>query len=168
MNHPFSFNNSLGFAGGKHYQKITILIFRLVLQNFAILIFFPISTCIFFPYFFDKSTQRVPSLFLCFLFDIFFFVKLIMACRLCDIYAREYNDSNVYAMITRLVWTIWTPMSAVPKKAVELNHSLPREWLSIRMNNGRMRGEISTQYSEKLFCYVIRSIRGVSGRSDDQ
>ena len=27
-------------------------------------------------------------------------------------------------MITRLVWTIWTPMSAVPKKAVKGNHSL--------------------------------------------
>ena len=28
-------------------------------------------------------------------------------------------------MITRLVWTIWTLMSAVPKKAVKLNHSPP-------------------------------------------
>ena len=37
--HPFSFrnsNSSLGLAGGKHYQKITIPIFSLVLQNFAI------------------------------------------------------------------------------------------------------------------------------------
>ena len=25
----FSLNSSLGFAGGKHYQKITIIIFRL-------------------------------------------------------------------------------------------------------------------------------------------
>ena len=29
-------NSSLGFAGGKHYQEITIPIFRLVLQNFDI------------------------------------------------------------------------------------------------------------------------------------
>ena len=37
VSHPFSsLNSSLGFAGGKHYQKITIPIFRLVLQNFAI------------------------------------------------------------------------------------------------------------------------------------
>ena len=37
VNHPSSsLNSSLGFAGGKHYQKITIPIFRLVLQNFAI------------------------------------------------------------------------------------------------------------------------------------
>ena len=37
VSHPFSsLNISLGFAGGKHYQKITIAIFRLVLQNFAI------------------------------------------------------------------------------------------------------------------------------------
>ena len=35
--HEFSFlNRSLGFDGGKHYQKITIPIFRLVLPNFAI------------------------------------------------------------------------------------------------------------------------------------
>ena len=26
-------------------------------------------------------------------------------------------------MITRLVWTTWTPVSAVPKRAVKLNHS---------------------------------------------
>ena len=37
VSHPFfSFNSSLGFAGGKHDQKITIPIFILVLQNFAI------------------------------------------------------------------------------------------------------------------------------------
>ena len=37
VSHPFSFlNGSLGFAGGKYYQKIIIAIFRLVLQNFAI------------------------------------------------------------------------------------------------------------------------------------
>ena len=43
VSHPFSFlNSSLGLAGGKHYQKITIPIFRLVLQNF-LLIFFSIA-----------------------------------------------------------------------------------------------------------------------------
>ena len=37
VSHPFSsLNSSLGLAGGKLYQKITIPIFRLVLQNFAI------------------------------------------------------------------------------------------------------------------------------------
>ena len=36
VTHPFSLDSSLGFAGGKHYQKITIPIFRLGLQNFAI------------------------------------------------------------------------------------------------------------------------------------
>ena len=57
VRHPFSFlNSSLGLAGGKHYQKITIPIFRLVLQillfgvTFLIfLIFF--SVTIFSPYF---------------------------------------------------------------------------------------------------------------------
>ena len=39
---PFSFlNSSLGLAGEKHYQKITIPIFRLVLQNFTIPGYFP-------------------------------------------------------------------------------------------------------------------------------
>ena len=37
VSHPFpSLNSSLGFAGGKHYQKITIPIVRLVLQNFVL------------------------------------------------------------------------------------------------------------------------------------
>ena len=37
VSHPFSSLNSFsGFAGGKHYQKISIPIFRFVLQNFAI------------------------------------------------------------------------------------------------------------------------------------
>ena len=37
MSYPFSYlNSSLGFAGGKHCQKITIPIFRLVLQIIAI------------------------------------------------------------------------------------------------------------------------------------
>ena len=36
VSHPFScLNSCLGFAGGIHYQKITIPIFILVLQNFA-------------------------------------------------------------------------------------------------------------------------------------
>ena len=42
VSHPFSFlNSSLGLAGEKHYQKITIPIFRLGLQNFAIPGYFP-------------------------------------------------------------------------------------------------------------------------------
>ena len=42
VSHPFSFlNSSLGLAGEKHNQKITIPIVRLVLQNFAIPGYFP-------------------------------------------------------------------------------------------------------------------------------
>ena len=41
VSHPFALNSSLGFAGRKHYQKITIPIFRLNLQNFAIPGYFP-------------------------------------------------------------------------------------------------------------------------------
>ena len=42
VSHTFSFlNSSWCLAGGKHYQKITIPILRLVLQNFAIPGYFP-------------------------------------------------------------------------------------------------------------------------------
>ena len=54
VSHPFSsLNSSEGFAGGKHYQKITIAIFRFVLQNFDIPGYFPyiLSMAVFSPYF---------------------------------------------------------------------------------------------------------------------
>ena len=42
VSHPFSsLNISLGFAGGKHYQKITIPFYRLALQNCVISGYFP-------------------------------------------------------------------------------------------------------------------------------
>ena len=42
VGHPFSFlNSSLDLAGGKHYQKIAIPIFRVVLQNFTFPCYFP-------------------------------------------------------------------------------------------------------------------------------
>ena len=50
----------------------------------------------------DKSNTMGALTFL-FLFNVLFFLKLIVACRLCCIYAREDNDSNVQAMITLLV-----------------------------------------------------------------
>ena len=40
------------------------------------------------------------------------------------IYLREDNHSNVKVMIKWLIWTIWTPMSSVLKKADKLNLSL--------------------------------------------
>ena len=40
--HPFtSLISPLGFGGGKHYQKITVPVFRLFFQNFAIPGYFP-------------------------------------------------------------------------------------------------------------------------------
>ena len=42
VSHPFSFlNSSWGLTRGKHYQKITIAIFRFVLQNFTVPGYFP-------------------------------------------------------------------------------------------------------------------------------
>ena len=37
---------------------------------------------------------------------------------------EEDNNFNVKAMITQLIWTIWTSLSVVPRKAIKLNHSL--------------------------------------------
>ena len=33
---------------------------------------------------------------------------------------KDDNDSNVKIMITRHIWIIWTPMSAVRKKVIKL------------------------------------------------
>ena len=66
--------------------------------------------------------------FFVFLLYIFFF-KSIVAYRWCVIYVREYNDFNVTMIITRPIWTTWTPMSSVPEKAFKLNRSLtPGDW----------------------------------------
>ena len=49
VSHPFSFlNNFLGLAWEKHYLKITIPIYRLVLQNFANPGYFPFLSVAFF------------------------------------------------------------------------------------------------------------------------
>ena len=53
-----------------------------------------------------------------------FFLRLIITCGLWIIYVREDNYSIVQVMIKRLIWTIWTLMSSVLKKAVKLNLSL--------------------------------------------
>ena len=53
-----------------------------------------------------------------------FFLRLIITCRLWVIYVREDNYSNVEVMIKLLIWTIWTLMSSVLKKADKLNLSL--------------------------------------------
>ena len=36
------------------------------------------------------------------------------------IYVREHNDPNVQVIITQLIWITWTPMSAVPKRPLNL------------------------------------------------
>ena len=58
-----------------------------------------------------------------------FFLRLIITCRLWVIYVREDNYSNVKVMIKRLIWTIWTLMSSVLKKADKLNLSLSLMWV---------------------------------------
>ena len=59
------------------------------------------------------------------LFVVLFYYKLFVACRLCVIYVGGDNDFNVQAMITRLMWTIWTSLSAVRERPLNLiTHSL--------------------------------------------
>ena len=42
----------------------------------------------------------------------------------------EDNDFNIQAMITRLMWTIWTSLSAVRERLLNLiTHSLPIKWV---------------------------------------
>ena len=48
----------------------------------------------------------------------------VVACRLCVTYVREDNNLNVKAVITQLIWTIWTSLSTVSRKAVKFYHSL--------------------------------------------
>ena len=57
--------------------------------------------------------------FLCFFF-IPLFLKLIVACRLYVIYVRENNYSNVYVMITWLVWITWTSLSTIQERPLNL------------------------------------------------
>ena len=64
-----------------------------------------------------------------------FFLRLIITCRLWVIYVREDNHSNVKVMIKRLIWTIWTLMSSVLKKADKLNLSLSLCMIMASMNS---------------------------------
>ena len=164
VSHPFSsLSSSLGLAGGKYYQKITIPIFRLVLQHFPLphvpgcfpdIIFccylfsllssgwFVIAVCgcisareqvlkVLMSLWTDVELSPMisqlngcPFLFL----FIIFFLKLIVASRLCVIYVKEDDNSNVQVMITWLIWITWTSLSAVWKRAVKLNYSLTHLW----------------------------------------
>ena len=76
-------------------------------------------------------------------------------------------------MITRLVWTIWTPMSAVPKKAVKLNqwsvgtltHSLVRlgTWWHQGTFTGNTQRNISWVWVQKWLITASGFIRKTAG-----
>ena len=53
----------------------------------------------------------------CFVF-MSFFLKLIVTCRLCVIYVSKDNDSDVWVMITRLIWNTSTSISGVREKSL--------------------------------------------------
>ena len=64
-----------------------------------------------------------------------FLLKVI--CRLCVIYVGGNNDFNVQAMITRLMWTIWTSLSAVRERPLNLiTHSLLDPWGNVVVITG--------------------------------
>ena len=46
---------------------------------------------------------------------LFFFLKLIVICRLRVIYVREDNDSHVYVRIEQVIWIALTSLSTVRK-----------------------------------------------------
>ena len=52
-------------------------------------------------------------------------------------------------MITRLIWTIWTSLSAVPRKAVKFNHSLTR------MVSADSSGSVTDQVIQFTALFVI-------------
>ena len=52
--------------------------------------------------------------------SLYFFLKLIVTCRLCAIYVREDDNSNLEVMITWFPWITWTSLSAVGKKLLNL------------------------------------------------
>ena len=109
VSHPFSsLNSSLGLAGGKHYQKITIPVFRLLFVKILLiqvaflilcvillylLTFFWLSCyCCMWLYFSLSPIKSQLNRCLTFLCFFFIFLKLIVPCRLCVIYFREAND----------------------------------------------------------------------------
>ena len=66
---------------------------------------------------------------------LFFLFFLIVAYRLCLMYVREDNDSNVKSVITRFIWTICTLLSTVPREAVKFARSLthcPRKAVKLK------------------------------------
>ena len=95
-----------------------------------------------------------PSLF-SFIILIFFFRRLIITCRLWAIYVREDNYSNVYVMIKRIIWTIWSPMSSVLKKADKLNLSLSLS--SLNSSLGFAGGKHYQKFAIPIFRFVIQN-----------
>ena len=98
-----------------------------------------------------------------------------MACRLCVIHVREDNDSNVKALITRLIWTVWASLSAALERPLNLiTHSLTfkpqtgldhieqdaTQLITFRDDtSGRLYGEsimIDVRRSAHIYCQVVR------------
>ena len=101
VSHPFStLNNSLGFAGGKHYQEITIPILRIVLQNLAI-------PCCF-----------LNILFYCYLLSLLSSGWFIIA--ICDwLYFNPWNWTKIRQSWLSLTWgSLRDTMSVTSNKVV--------------------------------------------------
>ena len=67
-------------------------------------------------------------------------------------------------MITRLIWTIWTSLSAVTRKAVKFNYSLTHCWLNgntvyllyfiAALSKQNFGNKIQNKYAINLYCVV--------------
>ena len=86
-----------------------------------------------------------------------------MACRLWAIYVRKDNDSNILAMIKQLIWTIWTPLSAVPWKAVQfkgaVSYRFSQGLLTLMCNNSKLKADSNFFF----FCCVDKHFKSIAG-----
>ena len=79
-----------------------------------------------------SELNNCVHLLFCVWFFYYIFLKLIVTCRLWVICVIEDNDSNVYIMITWLIWITWTSLSTVWKRLLNLiSHSVFRNDLLI-------------------------------------
>ena len=67
-------------------------------------------------------------------------------------------------MVTRLIWTIWTPMSPVPKKADKLNLSLSLEGWGTGIESLRQSGLLHFLVLLEALCYACCRVHGVHKR----
>ena len=90
-----------------------------------------------------------------------FFMGLIVTCRLCIISVSEGNDSNVLAMITWPVWTLWFPISSVRKRPINLITHSPLWFVEILVTV-----EDQIMVIHQWWWWLVSMSEGMGGRMD--